>query len=89
MYVGDITPASSQAVANIGGKSNLPSGIVTVKWSWKDDDRKMHRHLVRNALFFPQSPLLPTNKMMMMAPAFTHSVGSLFFIGTASKFNAR
>ncbi len=57
MYVGDIVPVFSQAIVTIRGKSNKPSVIGTVQWSWKDDNGKLHIHLVKNVIFFPDSPV--------------------------------
>ena len=35
-------PITSGMVATIGGKLNRPSGIGTVKWTWKDDNSAPH-----------------------------------------------
>jgi hypothetical protein len=40
----------------VNGEDNLPAGIGTVKWSWLDDDGRIHTHLFE-ALYFPQSPV--------------------------------
>ncbi len=57
MFVGDIQPLQSHAVATIGGNTNVASGIGNVKWRWKDDTGHEHSYLIHNVLFFPESPI--------------------------------
>jgi hypothetical protein len=51
----DVT--SPNVVATIGGKNSSPSGVGTVKWTWKDDDGKDHTFIFENVLYFPNSPV--------------------------------
>ena len=44
-------------VATIGGKLNRLAGISTVKWKWKDDNGVMHKELLEQVLYFPQSTI--------------------------------
>ena len=57
MFVGEIRKCKNQGVANIGGKGHQLSGIGTVCWIWRDNYGKSHEYLVKDALFFPQSPI--------------------------------
>ncbi len=57
MFVDEIRPLASHAVATIGGASNEASGIGTVRWRWKDDTGHEHSHLIANVLYFPNSPI--------------------------------
>ena len=43
-------------IATIGGKLNKPTGIGTVKWTWKNDGGVVNTELLENALYFPHSP---------------------------------
>ena len=52
MFVGDLSSVSNHKVATIGGKGHQPSGIGTVRWSWRDDKGKLHEYDVENVLFF-------------------------------------
>ncbi len=47
------TPLTNTVVATIGGKTSVPTGIGTVKWTWKDDIGKEHTHFLTDVLFFP------------------------------------
>ena len=57
MFVGEIIKCTNQGVATVGGKGHHPSGIGTVRWIWCDNSGKSHEYLVKDALFFPQSPI--------------------------------
>jgi len=57
MFVGDLSPVSNHKVATIGGKGYQPSGIGSVRWSWRDDKGSLHEYLVENVLYFSQSPI--------------------------------
>ena len=57
MFVGEIRKCTNNGVATIGGKGHQPSGIGTVRWIWRDDSGKSHEYLVKDELFFPQSPI--------------------------------
>ena len=50
-------PISNGMVATIGGKLNRPSGIGTVKWTWKDDSGVPHTQELKDTLYFPKSPI--------------------------------
>ena len=56
MFVGEMRSSTNQGVATIGGKGHQPSGIGTVRWTWRDDIGKLHEFLIEDVLFFPQSP---------------------------------
>ena len=56
-FIGDLTPVHGHKVATIGGRGHAPSGIGTVKWSWKDDAGGTHEFQIHNVLYFPQSPI--------------------------------
>ena len=49
--------STNQGVATIGGKGHQPSGIGTVRWTWRDDIGKLHEFLIEDVLFSPQSPI--------------------------------
>ena len=57
MFVGEIRKCTNQGVATIGGKGHQPSGIETVRWILRDKSGRSHEYLVKDALFFPQSPI--------------------------------
>ena len=57
MFVGEIRKCTNQGVSTIGGKVHQTSGIGTVRWIWRDNSGKSHEYLVKDALFFPQSPI--------------------------------
>ena len=44
-------------VATISCKLNRPAGIGTVKWKWKNDNGVMHKELLEQVLYFPQSTI--------------------------------
>jgi hypothetical protein len=51
------TPLTNTVVATIGGKTSIPTGIGTVKWTWKDDAGQDHTHHLTDVLYFPTSPV--------------------------------
>ena len=56
--IGTISPANtSKVVATIGGQVNVPAGIGTVTWSWKDDSDIVHTHFIEQVHYFPGSPV--------------------------------
>ena len=57
MFIGELQSVSNHKVATIGGKGHQPSGIGTVRWTWRDDERKLHEYHIENVLYFPQSPI--------------------------------
>ena len=42
-------------MANIGGKYLIPKGIVTVSWSWTDDEGQMKTKKSNNVFYFTYS----------------------------------
>ena len=57
MFVGKLHEVDIYGVATIGGTYFKPTGIVTVKWSWKDDEGKAHTYRLERASYFPESPV--------------------------------
>ena len=57
MFVGDLKPVTNSAVATIGGTDNIPEGIGTVEWTWRDDDGKVHTYRLDDVYYFPDSPV--------------------------------
>ena len=57
MFVGKMKKTISHGVETIGGKGHRPSGIGTVRWTWRDDLGKAHEYLIEDVLFFPESPI--------------------------------
>ena len=55
MFVGKLHEVDIFWVATIGGTDFKPTGIGTVKWSWKDDEGKSHTHRLERVLYFPES----------------------------------
>jgi len=51
-----VAASASKVVATIGGQVNVPAGIGTVIWSWKDDKNETHTHRIENMHYFPTSP---------------------------------
>ena len=51
------TPLTNTVVATIGDKTSVPTGIGTVKWTWKDHIGKDHTHYSTDVLFFLTSPV--------------------------------
>ena len=56
-FVGKLILVRGHKVATIGWRGHAPSGVGTVKWSWKDDDGTTHEYLIPNVLYFPQFPV--------------------------------
>ncbi len=42
-------------VTTIAGQVNIPQGVGTVKWSWKDNNGEIHTHLIEHVYYFPAS----------------------------------
>ena len=57
MFVGEIKPLQQTKVATIAGEGHSASGIGTVCWIWHDDFGVKHEYLVKDVLYFPQSPI--------------------------------
>ena len=57
MFVGKLHEVNISWVATICGTYFKPTGIRTMKWSWKGDKRKSHTHRLEHALGFPDSPV--------------------------------
>ncbi len=57
MFVSNIQPLQSHAVATIGGNTNVASRVGDIKWRWKDNHGHKHSYLVCNVLFFPKYPI--------------------------------
>ena len=57
MCVGKLRSCSNAHVCTIGGKNNSPSGLGTVKWTWKNDDGEAHTFEVTNVLYFTESSI--------------------------------
>ena len=49
--------AKEQVVSTIGGQRHFTLGIGDVAVSWRDDDSKPFRHILKDALFFSDSPV--------------------------------
>ena len=54
-----ISPFStgSRAVSTIGGQNHFPVGSGNVSVSWRDDDNVVFKHVLKNVLYFPDSPV--------------------------------
>lgn len=57
MFSSMTAATASKVVATIGGKVNIPAGIGTVTWSWKDDLGVVHSYKIDNVHYFPASPV--------------------------------
>ena len=55
MSADKIEPIIYNGVETIGGKYLIPKGIVTVIWSWTDDEGQLHTNKLDNVLYFPDS----------------------------------
>ena len=53
MFTDKIEPIISNGVENIGGKYLITKGIVTVSWSWIDNDGKLQTNTFNKVLNFP------------------------------------
>ena len=50
-------PPGSRAVSTIGGQNHFPVGSGDVSVSWRDDDNVVFKHVLKNVLYFPDSPV--------------------------------
>ena len=57
MFESLVAASASKLVVMIDGQVNVPAGIGTVIWSWKDDKNETHNHRIKNVHFFPTSPV--------------------------------
>ena len=57
MCVRKLNEVNISWVATISGTDFTPTGIGTLKWSWKYDKGKSHIHRFERALYFPDSPV--------------------------------
>ena len=54
MFTDKINPIISNGVENICGSDIITKGIVTIRWSWTDDEGKFHKKKLNNVLYFPE-----------------------------------
>ena len=47
----------SRAVSTISGQNHFPVGSGDVSVSWRDDDNVVFNHILKNVLYFPDSPV--------------------------------
>ncbi len=57
MFLGELRRTSKHYVATIGGNKNVTAGMGSVRWSWKDDNGKLHSMDIQDVLYFPSSPV--------------------------------
>ena len=57
MFFGKLYEVDISGVTTTGGTDFKPTGIGTVKWSWKDDEGKSHTHRLERALYLPKYPV--------------------------------
>ena len=50
-------PKQDAYVTTIGGSNHTPVAIGDVKTAWCDDSGRKHMHILKDALYFPQSPI--------------------------------
>ena len=56
-FIGDMRKTDQHYVATIAGQKSAASAMGTVRWKWKDDNRKEHSYDVHDVLYFPTSPV--------------------------------
>ena len=54
MFVRNLHEVGIDRVATILEKYFKPTGIVTAKWSWKDDEGKSHTRKLDRVLYLPE-----------------------------------
>ena len=52
MFTENIDPTIYNGVATIGGKYIITNRIVTVSWSWTDDEGKLNTKKLNNVLYY-------------------------------------
>ena len=57
MFESIVSAITSELVATIGGQINVPAGIGTATWSWKDNLDIVHTHHIEQVHYFPGSPV--------------------------------
>ena len=57
MFNDNIQPIISNVLVTIGGKYIFQKGIVTISWSWTDDEVKLHTNRLNDILYVPDSPV--------------------------------
>ena len=57
MFVGKLHEVEIYGVETIGGTDFKPTGIGTLKWSWKYDKGKSHTHILDHGLYLTESPV--------------------------------
>ena len=57
MLTDKVEPIISNGVATIGGNNLIHKEIVTVSWSWNDDEVQLHIKRLNNSLHFTDSPV--------------------------------
>ena len=55
MFTYKIETIISNVVVTIGVKYMIPKVIVTVIWSWADDEGQLHTNKLNNEIYFPDS----------------------------------
>ena len=50
MSTDKIGPIISNGVVTIGRKDLIPKGIITVRWSWTDDEGQLQTNKLNNVL---------------------------------------
>ena len=53
MFTYKIETIISNVVVTIGVKYMIPKVIVTVIWSWADDEGQLHTNKLNNEIYFP------------------------------------
>ena len=57
MFNDNIQPIISNVLVTRGGKYIFQKGIVTISWSWTDDEVKLHTNRLNDILYVPDSPV--------------------------------
>ena len=52
MFTDNIEPIISNGLETIGGKDHITKGIGKIRWSWTDDEGKLHTKELNNVLYF-------------------------------------
>ena len=55
-FVGKLIPVNSHKAEITGGRGYVPPETGTLKWRWKDNEGNDHEYMIKNVLYFPQSP---------------------------------
>ena len=57
LFDGPLEKVSNVGIVTVGGDDHHPTHKGTAKISWKDDNNLIHEIIIRNALYFPSSPV--------------------------------